>query len=128
MVGVISHKSCRGLCQRLQILTLPREYIFSSLNFITNNEEHFQTNAGVHSINTKHKHYIHKPTANLSCFQKSACYAGIKIFSNLPSDLEVLWTKTRFKTTLKQYLYTQLFYSVDEYLLSKKLLIHLKVV
>jgi hypothetical protein len=45
--------------------------IFLLINFITNNEEHFQTNAIVHSVNTRQNHYRHTPTANLSCFQKS---------------------------------------------------------
>jgi hypothetical protein len=45
------------------------------------NEEHFQTNADVRSVNTRHRHYLHKPTANLSCFQKNTYYAGIKMFT-----------------------------------------------
>jgi hypothetical protein len=49
------------------------------------NEEHFQTNADVHSVNIRHKHYLHKPTANLSCFQmleskfSSICYLISKV-------------------------------------------------
>jgi hypothetical protein len=65
-------------------------YLFSLINFITNNEELFQMNADILSVNTRHKHYHHKPTANLLCFQKNGYYAGIKIFNNLPSDLESL--------------------------------------
>jgi hypothetical protein len=64
--------------------------LFSLINFITNNEEHFQTNAEVHSVNKKYKHCLHKQTTNLSCFQKRAYYAVIKIFNNLPSDLKSL--------------------------------------
>jgi hypothetical protein len=37
-----------------EILTLPCEYIFPLINFITNNEEHIQINADVHSVNTRH--------------------------------------------------------------------------
>jgi hypothetical protein len=54
----------------------------------------------------------------------SACfiyYAGIKIFSNLPSDLKILMNgKAQFKIGLKRYSNTHSFYSVDEYLLSKR--------
>ena len=121
MMGVKSRNSCRDLFKRLQILTFPCEYIYSLINLITNNEEHFQTNADVHSVNTRHKHCLHKPTANLSCFQKSAYYAGINIFNNLPSDLKGLMNeKARFKIALKRYLNTHSFYSVDEYLVSRK--------
>jgi hypothetical protein len=56
-----------------------------------------------------------------SCFQKSACHVGIKIFSNLPFDLKSLMNeKALFKTTLKWYLYMHSFYCVDEYLFSRK--------
>jgi hypothetical protein len=41
-------------------------------------------------FNTRHKHQLHKPTANLSCIQKSLYDAGIKMFNNLPSDLRSL--------------------------------------
>jgi hypothetical protein len=60
---------------------------------IINNEEHFQTNAYVHSVNTRHNHYLHKPTAILSeTFQKSEYYAGMKIFNYLPSLTHSLTT------------------------------------
>jgi hypothetical protein len=90
MMGVKTYNSCRDLFERLEILTLPYEYIFSLVNFITDNEEHFQYPM---LVNTRHKHYLHKPTANLSCFQKSTHYAGIRIFNNLPCDLKSLRMK-----------------------------------
>jgi hypothetical protein len=90
------------LFKRLENLTLSSQYIFSLINFITNNKEHFQTNAEVHSVHTRHKHYPHKPTTNLSCFQKSAYYAGIKIGNNMLSDLKNLMNvKAQFKIALK---------------------------
>jgi hypothetical protein len=68
----------------------------------------------VNSVTTRHRHCLHKKkTANLSCFQKSAYYAGIKIFRNLLCKL--LMNEKGFKTAI-----THIFYSVDEYLLSKK--------
>jgi hypothetical protein len=71
-----------------------------------------------HSVNTRNKNQLHKPTANLSCFQKSAYYAGIKISNNLPSNLTSLVNKkAQFKVTLKLYLITHSFYSVDEFIM-----------
>jgi hypothetical protein len=56
-------------------------HALSLLLFIVNNQEHFQTsNSAVHSVNTRNKNQLHRPIVNLSCFQKSAYYAGIKIF------------------------------------------------
>jgi hypothetical protein len=42
-------------------------------------------------------------STNLTCFQKSAYYSGIKVFSNLPSSLKSLMNeKAQFKLALKR--------------------------
>jgi hypothetical protein len=52
---------------------------------------------------------LHRPIASLSCFEKSAYYAGIKIFNSLPSNLTSLVNKkAQFKVTLKRYLITSI--------------------
>jgi hypothetical protein len=84
---IILVKNLDDFCM-LQILTFPCECMYSLINFITNNKEHFQMNAEVRSANTRHKHCLYKPIVNLSCPQKSAYYAGINIFNNLPSYLK----------------------------------------
>jgi hypothetical protein len=98
MMGVKSLNYFRDLFKRLQTLTFPYEYIY--INFITNNKELFLMNVDVHSVNTRHKHGLHKPTANLSCLWKSIYYAGIKIFSNLQSDLKCLKVATHVTASL----------------------------
>jgi hypothetical protein len=46
-------------------------------------------------------HHLHRPVANLSCFQKGNYDGGIKIFSYLPSSLKnVMNEKTQFKVAL----------------------------
>jgi hypothetical protein len=120
MMGVKSRNSYKDQFKRLKILTLLCEYIYSLINFNTNNIEPYQTNADVHSINTRHKHCLHKPAANFSCFQKNAYSTGIKIFNKLPLNIKSLMKeKARFKIALKRYLLTHSYYSVDEYLLSE---------
>jgi hypothetical protein len=105
---------------RLGILTLPCENIFSLINFTANNEEYFQTNTDV-NVDTRHERHLHKPTVKLSCFQKTAYYAGLKIFSNLPSGLKSLMNENiRFKIALKRDLNTHSFYCVNEYFLFNK--------
>jgi hypothetical protein len=47
IVGGESRNSCRNLFMRLEILPLPCEYIFTLMNFVVNNEEHFQTNSAI---------------------------------------------------------------------------------
>jgi hypothetical protein len=103
-----------------EILPLPCEYTFTLMNFVVNNQEHFQTNSAIHNVNTRDRDHLHRPTGNLSCFQKSAYYADIKIFNSLPSSLRSLMNKqTQFKIALKSYLNTHSIYSVEELLTFK---------
>jgi hypothetical protein len=120
IAGIKCRSSCRNLFMRLKILPLPCEYIFTLMNFVVNNQEHFETNSGIHSVITKNRDHLHRPNANLSCFQKSACYAGIEIFNTLPSNLRSLTNKkAQFKVALKRYLNTHSFYCVEEFLTFK---------
>ena len=47
------------------------------MNVIDSNQEHFQTNSSVHSINTKNKHHIHWSALNVWCFLKNVFYADL---------------------------------------------------
>ena len=74
--------SCRSLVKQLEILAFPCEYLL----FI--NELHYQksgnfSNSSLYNINTRNKHHLRRPNANLACFQKSTFYAGIN-FSTRP--------------------------------------------
>jgi hypothetical protein len=56
VMGVKSRASCSDLFKSLEILTLPCEYIFTLINFVTNDKKHFQTNGDEYSVNTRHEH------------------------------------------------------------------------
>jgi hypothetical protein len=45
--GVKSRNSCRNLFMRLETLLFPCEYIFTLMNFVVNNQEHFHTNSAI---------------------------------------------------------------------------------
>jgi len=72
IAGVKSKNSCRNLFMRLEVLSLPCEYIFTLMSVDVNNQELFQTNSAVHSVNTRNRDHLHRPIANLSCFQEKA--------------------------------------------------------
>jgi hypothetical protein len=114
-----SRNSCRNLFMRLVC-----EYIFTLVNFVENNKKKkrlFQTNSAVRSVNTRNRDHLHRPIANLSCFQKSAHCASIKFFNSLPLNLRSLMNKkVKFKVAVKRCLNTQSFYSVEEFLTFKK--------
>jgi hypothetical protein len=112
--------ACRSLFKKIRDFTYSMsKYIFISEHYL-NNQEHFQTNSSIHSIDTSNKHHLHRPNANLSGFQKSTFYAGIRIFNRLPLSLISLKNeKTKFKVALRKYLNTHSFYSVDEFFMYK---------
>ena len=84
------------------------------MSFLIGNRDKFLTNSSVHGINTRNKHHLHRPIANLSCFQKGTSYSGIRIFNNLPQSIASLTNeKPQFKVALKNFLYAHSFYSVD---------------
>ena len=57
----------------------------------------------------------------VTCFQKAAFYAGIRIFNSLTHSFSFLRNdKTKFKVALEKYLNTHSFYSVDEFLMCKE--------
>jgi hypothetical protein len=82
--------SCRCLVKQLEILLVPCQYILSLMNLIINYQEILQTDLSMHNINIQNKHHLHRPSANLSCFQKSTFYAAIKYFNILPPSVTVL--------------------------------------
>jgi hypothetical protein len=104
---------------RLESLPLPCEYTFALMNLVVNNQELFQTNSAIHSVNTRNRTNFIDQLPTL-CFQKSAYYAGIKIFNSLPLNLRSLTIKkAQFKVALKRYLNIHSFYSVEEFLTFK---------
>jgi hypothetical protein len=105
MVGAHPRTPCRNLFKKNQRFCLFHANIFSLMNFFVNNQENFQINSSVHSINTRNKHRLHIPIANLSCFQKSAFYSSIRIFSSLPYSVTNLKNeKAQCKVALRRYL------------------------
>jgi IS1 family transposase len=90
MAGAQPSTSCRNLFKQLEILPVPCPYIFSLMNFFISNQENFKTSLSIHNTNTRNKHHLHRPNANLSCFKKSTLYVGIKIFNSLQRSLRIL--------------------------------------
>jgi hypothetical protein len=118
MVGAHPRTLCRNLFKKLEILPVPCHYIFSLMNFFVHKQENFQTNPSAHSINTRNKHHLHRPIANLSCSQKSAFDSGIRIFNSLPHSVTNFKNeKAQFKVALRRYLNAHCFYSVYEFLM-----------
>ena len=70
MVGTHPRTSGIRLFKKLEILTVPTQYIHSLMSFFIGNQENFQSDSSVHNINTRYKHHLHTPVANLSFFSE----------------------------------------------------------
>jgi hypothetical protein len=90
MAGANRRVSCRELFKKFNILPLVSEFLLSILSFFVDNTDKFQTNSDIHNINTRHKHDLHQPSANLTSYQKGAYYAVIKLFNSIPDSIKSL--------------------------------------
>jgi hypothetical protein len=125
MAGAQHRTSCRSPFKQLAILPVPCQCVFSLMNFIVSNQENFQTNFSIHSINMRNKHHLQNPIANLSCFQKCTFYARIKIFNILPHSLTILKNEqAKFEVALQKYLNRHSLYFVDEFFMCEDDLCH----
>ena len=73
-----SHDTCRQLFKHLQILSLPSQYIFFLLVFVTKNRNFFQSNSEIHNLNTRFNRNLHLPSTNLTSVQKGVFFLGVK--------------------------------------------------
>ena len=90
------------------------------MNFIINNQESVQTNSSIYSINTINGHHLHRPHTNLSSFQKSTFYAGIKILNSLTPSVTIFENdKAKFKAAVRKYLHTHCFYCLYKFFMCK---------
>jgi hypothetical protein len=121
MADVASRSSRRSLVKKLDILHVSCQYMFLLVIFIVDNLENFQTNSTIHGVDIRNKTQLHRPIANLPCFQKGVSYTGIKIFNTLHSSISNLRKdRLHFKVELRKYLLAHSFRSLAEFLMHRK--------
>jgi hypothetical protein len=120
MDTVKPRNSCRSLFKRSDILTLPRKYTCSLMNFIVNKQEHFQTTSVSHGVTLEIGMTFIDQLPTFHGFRNVNYYSGTNIFNNLPCSLNSLINKkVQCTAALKIYLNTCTFYFVDEFLTFK---------
>jgi hypothetical protein len=120
MEGCGNRVSCRNLLNKLQILPLTSKHLLSLLIFVVQNKNlylTYLTNIDSHNTDTRQRNNLYLPQATLTIYKKGADYSGIKMFNNLPLEIKNVADNTKkFKTALKQILYTHAFYTLEQYL------------
>jgi hypothetical protein len=84
--------------------------------FVTKNKHLFRTNDQIHCIHTRSRTELHLPLAHLTLFQKGVYFSAIRIFNNLPYQIQEMATdQPVFRNALKKFLLEYSFYNDKEY-------------
>jgi len=117
MTGTNSRTSCRNLFHKLEILTLPSQFVYSTMKFLSSNLDQFTFNSSVYNINTRLRLKLHKPIVKFKMNQRSSYNSCINIYNKLPDNLAYLIIKKKqFLLELKKHLITKPYYSLEEFL------------
>jgi hypothetical protein len=74
------------------------------------------TNQEIPNIDTRYKTNLHPPISNITRYQKGPYYSGKNIFNDLPENIKELSDKiVLFRTALKGFLYSNSFYSIEDF-------------
>ena len=87
MANISKSTSCKEHFKVLKILTLPSLYIFHSILFVVNNMQEFQKNNCFHNYETRYNRDLAIPVHRLKLAEKNIFYSGIKLFNNLPQEI-----------------------------------------
>lgn len=116
IAGLSFQTSCRPYFKKLQLLTLPCIYILEILIYVKSNLNQFITNGDFHQYETRHNHLLSIPTHNLSMYEKSPMYVGIKLYNKLNPEIRQINSLKLYKTRIYSMLLDNVFYSVSEYM------------
>lgn len=105
---------CRPLFKESKILTVYAEFILTSLLYIHNNINAFETNSTYHSYHTRNKEDLLIPLHRIKKTQHSTNHLAIKLYNHLPHRIKCLNTRN-FKSTVKHILQESPLYSIEEY-------------
>jgi hypothetical protein len=84
--------------------------------YVVNNTDYFISNKYCHGANTRQNNNLHLPQVNLTVFKMGVYYSGVKIFNRLPLRVkEISHYHTKFKSGLKEFLYSYCFCTLEEF-------------
>jgi hypothetical protein len=112
----LKRTSCKPLFEKYSLLTMPCLFIFKILLLLKNNFNSFYINQYNHKYPTRFKKDFQYPRHRLLLFEKSPYYMGLKLYNRLPAYLKEINDYVKFKNSLKMYLLSKTYYSLEEYL------------
>jgi hypothetical protein len=88
--------------------------------FVVRNCIIYQTNNNIHHIYTRQVEKLHVSSVRLSSIQRGVLYSSIMVYNDLPQNIKITSDNVKiFKRTLKNFLISNAFYSIVEYISAK---------
>lgn len=116
LFDIAPRDSCKPYFINNKILTIHSIYILNTIKLVKKNLNMFPTNSDNHSYSTRQGHLLKVKNHNTTLYKKSPYHAGIKMYNKLPPEIKSINSLNKFTTCLKNFLATNGFYSVEEYL------------
>jgi hypothetical protein len=108
--------SCREHFRDMNILPLRSQYIYSLMMFVIKNREIFNTNSDCYEIDTRQNMNIHMYQVNLAKYGNGVYHMAARIYNGLPNELKIIVNNpNKFKASLKEFLYLNSYYTLDEF-------------
>jgi hypothetical protein len=107
--------TCKKIFTNEKILTIPCSFILETTCFVFTNRHLFKVNSSCHSYVTRHCNKILIPKHNLTAYEKSVYYIGIKLFNHLPAELSSSVNYYKFRKSMKQILLLNPLYCIDKF-------------
>ena len=115
-------ESCRNHFKNLKIMTLPCLFILQSLLYVKDNLNSLNLRSDFHSYDTRQKDLIDNGFTRLNKVQVSFKYVGLKLFNMLPPNSQNI-NKNKFKNKLQDWLIKHAFYSIEEFIMCKDVIL-----
>lgn len=119
MFGLKYRESCRNTFIHEKILTLPCLYILELLTFVKQNIVSFLRQNIYHEYPTRHGSNLQYNIHRLEMFKENPYYMGTVLYNKLGNNIKNITSIKKFKSAVRQYLVSNAFYSVEEYLMSE---------
>ena len=116
MMGRGYRESCRDLFNDINILPLRSQYIYSLMKSVIKNRDYFVTNKNCYEVNTRQNINLHMHQVNLAIYGKGVYHTAVKVFNGLPYNFkEISNNPKKFKANLRDFLYSDSFYTLEEF-------------
>lgn len=115
ILGLKYNESCRGYFKSEGILTLYGLYVYEILIYHFKHYSDFRKFSKNHSYDTRNMHLYNYPIHRLGMYEKSPYYSAIKMYNQLPRNLQIITDLKIYKNNLKEYLIQKELYSLSDF-------------